>query len=92
MAGTSKVTTDHDTIREWVENRGGHPATVEGTGGGDPGVLRIDFPGYGGDDRLHEISWEDFFEKFEQEQLAFLHQDQTSGGEESRFHKFISRN
>jgi len=33
----SKITTDHDEIRRWVEKRGGHPAKVKGTGrGGDP--------------------------------------------------------
>src|SRR4051794_34732042 len=42
----SKTTTDHDEIRRWAEERGGRPATVEGTEGGgeDAGVLRIDFP------------------------------------------------
>ena len=60
MAGESKTTTDHNTIRKWVEERGGHPATVRGTGDRDePGVLRIDFPGYRGKDRLEEISWDD---------------------------------
>ena len=43
MAGESKTTTDHDTIRKWVEERGGRPAAVKGTGGGDdPGIVRVD--------------------------------------------------
>jgi len=33
MAGETKITTDHDEIRRWVEARGGKPATVKGTGG-----------------------------------------------------------
>ncbi len=76
-AGESKTTTDHDEIRRWVEERGGQPATVKGTGGDDDaGLLRIDFPG-GSGDRLEEISWEDFFEKFDEKKLAFLYQDET---------------
>jgi hypothetical protein len=49
----SKTTTDHDEIRKWVEDHDGTPASVRGTGNGDSaGVLRIDFPGGAGDDRL----------------------------------------
>ena len=93
MAGESKTTTDHDTIRKWVEERGGRPAGVKGTGGGDdPGILRIDFPGYGAEEEsLEPISWDDFFKKFEQNKLAFLYQDETAGGEESPFFKFVKR-
>ncbi len=92
MAGESKTTTDHQEIRSWVERRSGKPATVKGTSGDEgAGILRIDFPGYSGEQSLKEISWDEFFEKFEQSQLAFLYQDQTSDGEKSRFFKFISR-
>lgn len=92
MAGESKTTTDHETIRRWVEERGGRPATVKGTEEGDEaGVLRIDFPGYGDDEKLQPISWEEFFQKFEEKQLAFLYQEETSEGKESRFFKFIRR-
>ena len=92
MAGESKTTTDHEAIKRWVEERGGHPATVKGTGDGDEaGVLRIDFPGYSGEGRLEPIPWEEFFDKFEESKLAFLCQDETSGGPESRFFKFVRR-
>jgi hypothetical protein len=92
MSGSSKTTTDPKVIRKWVEERGGKPATVKRTGDkGEPGVLRIDFPGYSGKDSLEEISWEDFFDKFEEAKLAFLYQEQTAGGEESRFFKLVSR-
>jgi hypothetical protein len=89
---TSNTTTDHDEIRRWAEERGGRPATVAGTeaGGEDAGVLRIDFPG-GEEDRLEEISWDEFFRKFDDENLAFLYQEQVKDGGESRFHKFVNR-
>lgn len=93
MSGESLVTTDHETIRAWAEERGGDPASVSGTerGGDDVGILRIDFPDYGDDGRLEEISWDDFFEKFDDSNLAFVYQEETSDGETSRFGKFVDR-
>jgi hypothetical protein len=83
------VTIDHEEIREWVEARGGTPATVEGTerGSETAGLLRIDFPGYSGKDTLTPVDWDEFFEKFEEERLAFLHDNKP----QSKFNKFIAR-
>jgi hypothetical protein len=89
---SSKTTTDHDTIQQWVESRGGFPATVRSTQeDGDPGLLRIDFPGYSGEESLERIEWDEFFDKFEEQDLAFLYQEQLKSGDESRFFKFVSR-
>ena len=87
----SKTTTDHDTIRNWAEERGGRPATVAGTesGGEDAGILRIDFQDP--DDKLEEIAWDEWFRKFDEEKLAFLYQDETKDGSTSRFFKLVSR-
>ena len=83
----TRKTTDHDEIRRWVEERGGRPARVKGTegGGDDAGILRIDFPGVGDDESLEPISWDEFFRKFDEENLAFLYQERLKSGEESRF-------
>jgi hypothetical protein len=87
---SAKTTTNHDTIRRWAEERGGRPARVKGTGGnGDPGMLRLDFGER--DPSLEEISWDEFFEKFDESDLAFLYQDETTSGDESRFSKFVER-
>ena len=84
----ANVTTDQNEIRRWVEERGGWPARVKSTGDeNDPGVLRIDYPGYSGEGTLERISWEEFFDKFEKNKLAFLYQDE----QESRFSKLIDR-
>ena len=92
MTSAGTTTTDHSKIKQWVEARGGRPVSVKNTGKGESaGVLRIDFPGYGDDSKLEEISWDEFFDKFEESSLAFLHQDKTAGGETSRFFKFVSR-
>lgn len=90
--GKATLTTDHDAIRAWVEERGGNPARVKGTGSSDElGVLRIDFPGYSGRDSLEAVSWDDWFEAFEDDGLAFLAQAETVDGEISRFNKLVSR-
>ncbi len=91
-SNSSKRTTDHQTIREWAEDRGGQPATVTATERDDrPGVLRIDFPGRSGEGTLEHISWEDFFQKFDCANLALVYQDRTADGEQSRFCKFVNR-
>ncbi len=91
MAGESKATTDHATIQKWVEDRGGHPAEVKGTGSdGEAGMLRIDFPGYSGEGRLEPIPWDEWFRKFDEKQLVFLYQDEMKDGKPSRFWKLVS--
>ncbi|HEU4795453.1 MAG TPA: hypothetical protein VFT02_07475 [Pyrinomonadaceae bacterium] len=87
----SNTTTNHDEIKKWVEDRGGRPAIVKGTERGDSALLRIDYPGYSGEDTLEEISWEEFFEIFDDNKLAFLYQDKTEDGGKSRFSKFVNR-
>ena len=92
MASEKTTTTDHDEIRRWVEDHDGRPASVKGTEGGDQaGVLRIDFPGGAGPDELEHISWEQWFEKFEAENLAFLYQERKASGEDSTFFKLVDR-
>jgi hypothetical protein len=88
----AKVTTDHGEIQRWVDERGGHPARVKGTQTKDsPGLLRIDYPGFSGEETLEQISWQAFFEGFEENKLAFLYQEETKDGAESRFSKLIER-
>jgi hypothetical protein len=88
----AKITTDHSHIKQWVEERGGHPARVKDTDEeGTSGVLVIDYPGYSGTKTLEAISWDEFFQGFEENNLAFLYQDETKAGDESRFSKLINR-
>lgn len=86
----ANVTTDHDKIRKWAEARGGEPATVKDTEQNDEaGILRLDFDPP--DEGLEKISWDEFFEKFDDADLAFLFQEKTASGKTSRFHKFVDR-
>src|SRR5206468_11591524 len=90
----SYTTTDHEVIKAWAQARGGRPASVEGTeNGSDAGILRLEFPeGPQGDSsELDSVEWDAFFETFDQRNLAFVYQEKTSGGEVSRFNKFVSR-
>lgn len=88
----AKTTTNHEEIKSWVEERGGHPARAKGTDNeGGSGVLVIDYPGYSGTRTLESISWDEFFEGFEENKLAFLYQDETKAGAESRFSKLVNR-
>ena len=87
MASATR-TTDHQTIMDWVEARGGHPAHVKrGSSPGDPGILRIDFPGYSGEQSLEPLDWDTWFDAFEANKLAFLFQDEK----DSRFSKLVRR-
>jgi hypothetical protein len=86
MARAVHTTTDHQEIRRWAEAHGGKPAAVKGTGKkGDPGILRIDFPGFSGERTLRPISWEEFYKWFDANELALLYR------EDDRFNKLVSR-
>ena len=77
---TSQFTTDHTEIRRWAEERGAKPACVRGTGAkGDLGMLRLDFPGYSGQESLEHVHWDEWFRKFDERRLALLYQDETAG-------------
>jgi hypothetical protein len=91
MANLSKTTQEHEEIRRWAEERGAEPACVKGTGDeGDIGMLRLDFPGYSGEESLQHITWDEFFQKFDERNLALLYQEETAGGERSNFNKLVS--
>ena len=83
----AKTTTNHDEIRKWVEKNGGCPARVKATGRGknDPGILRIDYPGFSGKDTLVKMDWDEWFQAFDANGLAFIYQPST------RFSKLVAR-
>ena len=87
----ARKTVDHQEIRRWAEARGGRPVTVRGKeeeSDDGTGVLRI---GFNSGHALETLEWEDFFDKFEDEDLAFLYQEKTRDGKPSRFFKLVSR-
>jgi hypothetical protein len=86
----AQSTTDHEEIKTWIEHRKGRPAIVKETAGkSNSGILRVDFQAP--DEGLKTVPWKDFFDIFDKNKLAFLHQDKTADGKLSRFHKFVER-
>jgi hypothetical protein len=84
----SEVTTDHDRIRKWAEAKGGKPAAVDRTHrDGDVGVIRIMFPKspHSEHENLVEISWDEFFQEFEERELALIYD------EDGLFSKIVGR-
>jgi hypothetical protein len=75
--------TNHGEIRKWAEQHGGRPAKVDTEGEG--GILRLDFQEK--DEKLTEISWDEFFMIFDERKLALL----LPEGQKSRFNKFVAR-
>jgi hypothetical protein len=85
--GQSLVTRSHDVIKEWAKNRKAKPATIAGTEHDDrPGVLRFDFPGYGGR-QLNKIDWDYWFKSFDKRHLTFQFQEHMRSGKTSNFFK-----
>jgi hypothetical protein len=91
----AETTTDHAVIKGWIEERKGRPSVVRATEDSDDGgkavdgLLRVDFGEP--DDALADIDWDAFFRIFDENNLAFLHQDKTADGHVSRFSKFVAR-
>ena len=83
--GQSLVTRNHDVIMRWAEERGAKPATVaRKSENARPRVLRLDFPGYGGQD-LEKIDWDEWFRTFDSRGVNFIYQERLKSGEQSNF-------
>jgi len=88
--GQSLATCNHDVIRQWANSRKAVPSVVGDTEGRDGmGVLRIDFPGYGGK-RLRKVDWNDWFDTFDKRKLIFLYQEHKRDGSTSTFFKLAA--
>jgi len=88
--GATLLTRNHEVIRQWAESRGAAPATVPGTEhDGHLGVLRFDFPGFGGRSLQH-VSWDEWFRAFDERELTFIFQETRSDGTQSNFFRFDS--
>jgi len=79
-----KLTADHAEIRRWVEDHGGRPGLVELGDGRDRLAVAFDDGGY------RPVSWEEFFERFDRESLAFAY-NPDANGESAGTAKLVSR-
>ena len=84
---TNRTTTDHERIRQRAAKRGARPVRVKGTS-----IIRLDIPGYTGEETLEQISWDEWFRIFEENHLAVLFQERTADGPSRNFNKLVDRN
>jgi hypothetical protein len=84
---SSRVTTDHDAIRRWAEERGAKPVLAARSACKSASV-RLEFPG-SRDTTLREIGWDEWFQRFDKGKLALLYQQQTADGEHSNFCEIV---
>ncbi|HEX2915290.1 MAG TPA: hypothetical protein VH186_31285 [Chloroflexia bacterium] len=83
--GQTLATRSHEVIQHWAEERQAEPATVPNTEHGDHlGVLRFNFPGYGGRS-LETVSWDEWFKTFDDRELVFIFQEHKRDGQQSNF-------
>lgn len=89
--GQTLVTRSHDVIMRWAGERDAKPAAIAGTEHGNrPGVLRFDFPGGASGGSLQQVTWDQWFETFDDRELVMLFQERMSDGKQSNF--FILNN
>lgn len=89
MSKKTQRTTDHETIRKWAEARDGKPAVIS-RNEEKTEMLRLNFPGYA-EENLEEIDWDEWFDIFEENNLALIYQEETKEGESSNFNKLVNR-
>lgn len=86
-------TTNHKEVKLWVEERKGMPSILKETSPeASNQILRIYFgnnPANGAD--MKSITWNKFFEEFENNNLAFVYRHENFGGQNSTFHRFVFR-
>lgn len=85
-----KITDDHDVIVEWVERRDGRPALVDQIAdkNTEDKLLRIDFMD-NATEGLYQISWDKFFEIFDEHNLQFWYLDIEDSKEPGKLCKIV---
>jgi hypothetical protein len=93
---TWRKTTDHNEILGWVSNHGGQPSAIR-TRDGTLGIVRLQFqhpeqmaPSTNAPP-LEPISWDEFFEQFEQRKLALVYENELDDAAAEASAKLVSR-
>lgn len=89
-------TQDRQTIIAWIERRSAHAAQVVGSHpDADPdfepsvGALRVGFPGYASNETLEPLSWDAFFERFDERGAVFHYQETDENGNPSNAYQIL---
>jgi hypothetical protein len=87
------ATRDQEVVRRWAAHRQAEPATGEATRSGSATIsvndggagIRFNFPGMS--PQFRRITWEEWFDNFDQHQLVFVYENlpQTKGPPSTRF-------
>ena len=89
MFAQGKATTDPSLIKKWAEARRATPAVIRKfTSDGMEMVLSFLFPDINIDEVVTRLSWEEFFEKFNQQRLVFVYEDSDRNQKASRYFTF----
>ena len=92
MTSKWRALVDHEQIRRWAKERGAQPSTVRRTPEDDSaGTIRLDFPGSSGQGSLEEISWDEWFRHFDENDLALIVEDEMANGQSHNFNKLVAR-
>lgn len=84
------VTTKHDEIRRWVEERNGWPVRIQIAIDGElEEELGFAFSSQAQNQSAAPISWDEFWRRFEAARLAFVYQDKTADGALSFSYSFL---
>lgn len=86
----TRRTTDHGTIRNWLESNDLAVARTAETDRSRSGGLTVVTEGRT-DDSIKEVTWDEFFETFEDEGLAFVYRTETMGPEKQLYYEFVPR-
>jgi len=82
-----KQTTDHETIWKWASHFLGMPYLDKS---GAEAVLCVGFPG-GKEKKVILISWEEWFDRFEEENLILYYEDEIEAGGKFPWYKLSPR-
>jgi len=92
MTQKTNKTTEHSTIKKWAESRGGKPSVVLKNGIQTENI-RLSIPGTESDkEDLQEISWTEWFNLFEENQLELIYQIEDDKGNPNNFYQLVKRN
>jgi hypothetical protein len=83
------ITTNFHIIKKWVEERGGKPARIR-TNVSELTGLRIFYPQIA-EPGLEQITWNQFFDVFAEDNLAFMYQANVDEHNQSTFYKLVRR-
>ncbi|ELY75212.1 hypothetical protein [Natrinema gari] len=82
-----RLTTDPERIRKWAEARDAVPVRIRDSEGHGYSFARRDELG----ERHEEVTWDEFTERFEDDDLVFVYHEAEPTGEEMGFFEIVER-